>query len=264
MLAVRVVFQFLSPERMQQVGYRVAQLIVQVKTKNGAEQLIDFDLLSDLVIEEHKTEIMRNFRYLEAVFNAADVDGDGALTFDEFAEMVRRVEPNLNAQRTSALFAECLRKSGSGNSILPSAFADCAIQNGLLKTKAPGKPTAKLASKESLKVLRDLWASTKAQLETDVEAAERVKLKPVEDELAALLAEKKPNDDKVERAWMLYQHLTAELADSSAKKRIGERTSHGGVVQQADDAEAGAGTPSPKRRPSRPPSRGATSSPTPP
>ena len=117
--------------------------------------MIDFDLLSEIVIEEQKTEITRNMRYLEAVFNAADVDGDGVLTFDEFAEMVRRVEPNLSTQRASALFADCLHSSG-GDAIKPSAFADCAIRNGLLKTKATGKPTSKLSFKESQKVLKEL------------------------------------------------------------------------------------------------------------
>ena len=229
MRSVNVVFQFLPAERMQQVSFRVTQLMAEVKTKKGVENLIDFDALSDLVIDEHKTETTRNFRYLEAVFNAADVDGDGVLTFDEFAEMVRRVEPNLNPQRTSALFAECLKQSGS-DGIRPDAFADCAIRNGLLKTKASGKPTAKLAAKESVKVLRDLFKATKTQLEADIEPADRLKLKAVVDELAALLADKKPNDDKIDRAWMLYQHLTAELAVAGAKKRIGERTSHGGII----------------------------------
>jgi len=230
--AIRVVFDFLSSERMQQVSHRVTQLLQTVQSKKGAEQLVDFDDLSDVVIDEHKTETARNIRYLEAVFNAADVDGDGVLTFDEFAEMVRRVEPNVSPQRTSALFAECLKESG-GDGIRPSAFADCAIKNGLVKTKTSGKPTAKLSAKESLKALKELWAGLAPQLE-HLDESERTQLKPIVNEVSALLGEKKPNDDKAERAWLLYQNVVAEIAHCGAKRRKGERTSHGGIVLEEE------------------------------
>ena len=239
MRSVRVVFDFLPAERLQQVSLRVTQLIRPVHSKNQLgqgtdEQMIDFDLLSEIVIEEQKTEITRNMRYLEAVFNAADVDGDGVLTFDEFAEMVRRVEPNLSTQRASALFADCLHSSG-GDAIKPSAFADCAIRNGLLKTKATGKPTSKLSFKESQKVLKELCQ--KISLE-GLEEEDLAKLQPVVDELNQLAhvkllggEEKKESEKKVDRAWMLYQHVTAELALLASRKRTGEKTSHGGLVR---------------------------------
>ena len=57
------------------LAHRVMQLIAEVSSKQGARPLINFDALSDLVIDEHKTEATRNYRYLEAIFNAADVDG---------------------------------------------------------------------------------------------------------------------------------------------------------------------------------------------
>ena len=91
--------------------------------------MIDFDLLSEIVIEEQKTEITRNMRYLEAVFNAADVDGDGVLTFDEFTEMVRRVEPNLSRakERRPSLPTVCIQAVATRSNLQRSPTARSAM-----------------------------------------------------------------------------------------------------------------------------------------
>lgn len=59
----------------------------------------------------------------QALFSAADVDSDGKLTIDEFAEMVRRTLPSLSSDDISGLFIEAIRSSKSEDSIDPDAFA---------------------------------------------------------------------------------------------------------------------------------------------
>ena len=71
-----------------------------------------------------------------------------------------------------------------------------------------------------------------------LEEEDLAKLQPVVDELNQLAhvkllggEEKKESEKKVDRAWMLYQHVTAELALLASRKRTGEKTSHGGLVR---------------------------------
>ena len=216
MLSVRAIFaSSLTAERLRQLGKRVVGLMGEVRSKRGVEQLVDFDALSDLVIEEHRAESTLAVRYLEGTFLMADVDGDGLITFDEFAELVRNVEPTLSAQRISALFAECLRES-DGDGIRPAAFAVCLVRYGL-PLRARAKATVKLAAKASLQVLGELWTATRAQL-NKIDEAERANLQSALDEISALLEEETPSDATEERAWLLYRHVTAELAELGARR----------------------------------------------
>ena len=139
-------------------------------------------------------------------------------------------------------------------------FADCAIRNGLLKTKTAGKPTAKLSAKESIKLLKDIWATTMAQLE-QVESEQRVVLQATIDEIGTLLGKKKPSDEEVDKCWMCYQHVKSEMARFGEKTRIGSRTSHGAVVDRAEEEQARLVQQEPAGGPASPTSRSPSTSP---
>ena len=106
------------------------------------------------------------FHTVQALFSAADVDNNGQLTFDEFAEMVRRTVPTLSNDQISGMFVEALRTSKNREAIEADAFAKVALRYGMLRGNGqPGAPPdlaeggdKGMVLKESLNILKEMWA----------------------------------------------------------------------------------------------------------
>lgn len=135
--------------------------------------------------------------------------------------------------KLSLLFVEAIRESGGQDAIVPGAFATVAMRNGILKNRARPKEEApaKLGAAESHRVLSDLWGATEAQLDEEPELAEH--LAPVAAELDELL-QGKPHEERLERAWVLYQHAKSEISRIGFERREGTRTEDGMLVEPSE------------------------------
>ena len=117
---------------------------------------------------------MRNLQFLQAIFSAADVDNNGQLSFDEFAEMVRRTVPTMSSEQISAMFIEAIRDSQNREAIEPDAFARVALRYGLMRGNGtPGAPPDLSACsdksamlKESIKILKEMWEALLSKVES--------------------------------------------------------------------------------------------------
>ena len=102
-----------------------------------------------------------------------------------------------------------------------------------MKLKSAEKPMSKLSAKASVNILKELWPNTALRL-NNLDEGEHIDLSSAAEEIGGLLDNEKLNDEKDERAWLLFQHITAELARYAAAKRIGEGTTSANVVQAAN------------------------------
>ena len=65
------------------------------------------------------------------------MSGEGVLSFDEFAQLLRRLAPRTSPVHCAAIFAEALRASGPGGGVSPRAFARVAASHGLGLARPP-------------------------------------------------------------------------------------------------------------------------------
>ena len=109
------------------------------------------------------------------------------LSFDEFAQLLRRLAPRTSPAHCAAIFAEALRASGPGGGVSPRAFARVAASHGLGLARPPPAVGAGAAPHVSeLQLLTELWAATALRLEA-MQEAQPAALAALEPRLAALL-----------------------------------------------------------------------------
>jgi len=194
---------------------QVQGLMVSVKNvRRGKNNLvIDLDTLIDLVIEEYNADVGRSQGYLEALFLAADSNGDGVLTYDEFSELVRRADSRAPNSQISAMFVEAIRLSGAGDAIVPSAFASVALSYQLMRGKASSAAStgaqAAVKPQESLALLKELVASMHQKM-ASLDPTSAARFTPMLTELDELMLP--PHDaQRLDRAWSLYRSITAQI-----------------------------------------------------
>ena len=99
-------------------------------TQNSKFYMLDSvigHLMNALLEEDHaEKELLSN------LFTVADDNGDGVLTFEEFSNMVRRIDSTHSSQEILHLFKEALMR-GTGDAILPEHFAEIMQRSGLAR-----------------------------------------------------------------------------------------------------------------------------------
>lgn len=199
----------LTPEWLTDMIRRTLELA----TTTAGKRVVELDALLELVLCEYEAEETSLLRTLEETCAAADVEGDGLLAYDEFAEMARTVEPGLSSHRASALLASALRESGGSGTITPAGFATAAMRSGLVTNRVSGQSRGlttshhELTTSESATLLRTLWQAVAPSHLSTADAA----LRQVSDDLEALLGGAETHGS-IERAWMLYHHIVPEAA----------------------------------------------------
>ena len=181
-------------------------------------------------------ENLRTIRFLEAIFSAADVDRDGVLTFDEFSDVVRRVDPQVSSVLIAQMFAEAIQLSNSGDSIQPDVFAQVVIKNGLLNREGANvAESTKQTPKQSLLVLRDLWEFTYAKEIDNLQETSDLAIVSLMNDLEGLLKTKSPDETCSSSAWQIYEQLTTYFSLGKWQGKAGTLTEHGGVVDAEEE-----------------------------
>ena len=144
---------------------------------------------------------------------SADTSGDGLLSFDEFAHLLRRLAPRLSPSQCAAIFAEALRSSGPGGAVSPRAFAQVAASHGLgWARQLPTVEVAAAPNVSELQLLAELWRGTAARLEVMQEAPPAA-LAALEPRLAAFreqLGSAEPG--AADGLWAAYREIASEIA----------------------------------------------------
>jgi len=135
------------------------------------------------------------------------------LSFDEFAQLLRRLAPRTSPAHCAAIFAEALRASGPGGGVSPRAFARVAASHGLGLARPPPAVGAAAAPHVSeLQLLTELWAATALRLEA-MQEAQPAALAALEPRLAAFreqLGSAEPG--ALDGLSAAYREITGEIA----------------------------------------------------
>ena len=120
----------------QHIGIRSAefkhylQRIKDMCQKAGGRSYIDQEQLLSVCLDEWHKMDLRARETLGAMFTAGDVNCDGIMSLDEFAAIVKYVEPELSDRVIIAMFREA-HKDGQGR-MTKKSFVATALKNGLL------------------------------------------------------------------------------------------------------------------------------------
>ena len=115
----------------------------------------------------------------------------------------------------SAMFVEAIRLSGSGDAIVPSAFASVALSYQLMRGKASSASGASaqqstINPQESLHLLKELVASMRQKMDS-LDPTSAARFTTMLGELDELM--QPPHDaQRLDRGWSLYRSITAQIA----------------------------------------------------
>ncbi|KAJ1633210.1 hypothetical protein T492DRAFT_552131 [Pavlovales sp. CCMP2436] len=191
---------------------------------------VDLDALLALTADRAADERARSSRLLSGLFRAADGNGDGVLSIDEFAELVRRVSGRVGERELLSMYAEAHALSASeqtdsaGGPHLPGidagAFASVALRHGLLLLGAPAggaltDPGPTAGAEEVAAVLLEEWFLTDAKIRSWPPKADgKRELQQRSAEMSRMVNQiadgaQPPPQNLLDDAWGLYRRIAA-------------------------------------------------------
>ena len=170
---------------------------------------------------------------------SADTSGDGLLSFDEFAQLLRRLAPLLSPSHCAAIFAEALRASGPGGVVSPHAFAQVAASHGLgLARQLPAVDAAAAPHVSELQLLTELWGGTALRLEA-MQEAQPAALAALEPRLASFRAQLgSAEPGAADGLWAAYREIATEIARLEAASAAGGAGAVGDAAEDEERTEA--------------------------
>ena len=117
--------------------------------------MISFEDAALVALAQWDLEVAHTTSTLESMFTAADVNGDGVLTFDEFSSLVWTIAPSFSAREVTVMFREAQEDD---NSMSPQSFVACASEHGLLSNMMRNKEFGGLKSRsDNWSLLESAW-----------------------------------------------------------------------------------------------------------
>lgn len=226
-------------------------------------QGVDLDELLSLAAALAAEERARSGRLLSGLFRAADANGDGTLSIDEFAELVRRVSARVGERELLQMYAEAHALSAAERAatsgapsaehlpgIHAAAFVSVAHRHGLLLLGPPSGraltdagPAASV--EEVAAVLLDEWEPLHAKIRKwPPRAAGKKELQHMAADMSGMVnriadGPKPPPQQLLDDAWALYRRIATMVhrLEAELPTRAGIGATKGGA-QLADSRDA--------------------------
>eukprot|EP00002_Diphylleia_rotans_P038003 TRINITY_DN8575_c0_g1_i2.p1 TRINITY_DN8575_c0_g1~~TRINITY_DN8575_c0_g1_i2.p1 ORF type:complete len:697 (+),score=160.41 TRINITY_DN8575_c0_g1_i2:140-2230(+) len=206
------------------------------------EKVIDLDKLIFLILEEWKNETKRTVSYLESMFHAADVSGDGLLQPDEFHNLIQYVDPFCTERQVARMFSGTIKTCEKGIDL--ETFLQVAKEHNF-GFEMPGN--SEFMSDRVFAVLTTNWMTSEAVVENGIkycldngrkEDADRITGR--RDKFLQLLKER----SIPQATWISYKML---MVDASNVRRY--NASERNQILLAAPAEEDGQRPSPPPKP---------------
>lgn len=204
---------------------------------SGRKMLLYEDMV-DVVLEQWDKEVAHTTQTLETMFAAADVDGNGVLTFDEFASLVWAIAPTFSTREVTAMFWEAQTEE---NDMSPASFVRVASQHGLLSTLMKNKEFGAMQQMDNWSLLEAAWEEEEAfspsidQL-TGVAPVEFLELQNTR---AAKLTEMIENRTNLQEAWLSFRTLGSSLERAVRKYCLHEDSQDEAEADSPEDGRSG-------------------------
>ena len=115
---VRSLFQHVHSLHLETFD-EIVQLVDEMATERKGKSVVDVDLLVSRVLAKWHEGRHALRQQVGALFKAADVNGDGVLSYEEFATVVRLVQPSATEDRVWCAFRECVERTPSDTAWAP-------------------------------------------------------------------------------------------------------------------------------------------------
>jgi len=197
-----------------------------------------YEDMVDVVLEQWDKEVAHTTQTLETMFAAADVDGNGVLTFDEFAALVWAIAPTFSTREVTAMFWEAQTEE---NDMSPASFVRVASQHGLLSTLMKNKEFGAMQQMDNWSLLEAAWEEEEAfspsidQL-TGVAPIEFLELQNTR---AAKLTEMIESRTNLQEAWLSFRTLGSSLERAVRKYCLHEDSQDEAEPDSPDDGRSG-------------------------
>lgn len=206
--------------------------------KGSGTKMVLYEDMVDVVLEQWDKEVAHTTQTLETMFAAADVDGNGVLTFDEFAALVWAIAPTFSTRQVTAMFWEA-QTNERGDTMSPASFVRVASQHGLLSTLMKNKEFGAMQQVDNWSLLEAAWEEEEAfnpsmkQL-VDLAPAEFVELQKSR---ASKLTEMILNKSNLQEAWLSFRTLGSSLERAVRKYCLGDHGSDFDRLESPSDEE---------------------------
>lgn len=193
--------------------------------------VVDQDELLDLLMQCWKKESDSAVAYLEGLFQAADVNGNDSLDYDEFVSLLRFADPTITERAAVRIFREAVQRSGR-ESLDLATFLTVAKENNLgSAVKSAGAagaagPGSAANPADGFAYLDKSWSTAKGKVEHEIKqlnelgtasARKGADLLLTRTENFVRLLDRRKDYDA---AWTAYRMLMSEVT-LSRKRRAG-------------------------------------------
>ena len=240
---------------------RVEGMVTDDGGTGSASRSVDLDELLTYLVELWSESYEANVEEMKALWQRADENGDGVLSFSEFSAMIKSYQPETLERRIKVMFRESVQLSGSSgdNKILPENFVAVARKYGLgalrVRFPMPVVNTAGLAFNE-LGFLRESWSHVRPSVLAvmkgmfgDSSLAEALRDLTSQTEALDNLIDRKMDTDS---AWSLYRRIILGYTTEMQRRELTKReTDKATLVSAAVERRRGEGGIAPRKPASR-------------